>query len=101
MDNVRLFSKIDPWFWVRSPAIWVPSEDTLVFTNYYVKCHVLEEQIINEIPSVINHESLHRELFKLVGLKQSESLDAITFNIEESLGWVHVIFEKETLSNSF
>lgn len=75
----------------------MPTEDVVVLTSYYVKCHATEEQIITEIHTVINHESLHREISKLE-ISKGESIDNITFMLEELLGWTHVtIAKKEAL----
>jgi len=87
VDSVRLISEKDLWWWDIAPAVWQPEEDTLVLTRYFIKCHYTEERVIEEIPSVINHESLHRELSKLIGTEDAVFLDNITFSLEELLHW--------------
>jgi hypothetical protein len=89
MGNIRLISKKDPLCWHSSPAAYVPSEDLMVISDYYILCKIAEKQIIDKITSVVNHESLERESFKLTGLTKSEFLNRINWIIEEWLGWIH------------
>ena len=96
MDNIRLISKKDPWYLgTCSPAKYEPIEDLMIITNWYVKNQISEEQIILEIPSIISHESLERESFKLIASMVSDFLNSITWNIEEYLDWPHVSFGRQ------